>query len=428
MLFRDAANTLALRNGTNRQNLNFYSTYTSSSNYERMAIGYNGNYFGLTSQAAGTGVLRGIQFTAGESLTLTGSGVQVTDFAAAGNGVFGSSTRVSDTILAVASYAWGGSPTNTYGLQVNASSGGTNNYAATFMGGNVGIGTTSPAAPLTVAGKVAQGTLGIVQTWTDSNGVVLGGLSSTTGNNGGVFSIANSGGDGTSGSIQLMGYNGEVVATSIANHSIVFSISNHGWYTGTQNLVGIANSTQSGTGAIYQAVGITPTFSQSSGSSSDTGLYISPTYNQTGGSQSSTDINILRNETAIGTGSQYFINAQTGGSLNSNVTTTKFSVDRTGSGYFAGNVGIGTVAPGSSLQVNGGAAIGYSTNTAAPSNGALVSGQLGVGTTNPTSDVKADINGAAQIAGTGSEVCATMADVGKMRFNPSKNYFELCSP
>ncbi len=93
-----------------------------------------------------------------------------------------------------------------------------------------------------------------------------------------------------------------------------------------------------------------------------------------------------------------------------------------------GNVGIGTVAPGSALQVNGGAAIGYSTSTAAPSNGALVNGQLGVGTTNPTSDVKADINGAAQIAGTGSEVCATMADVGKMRFNPSKNYFEICSP
>ena len=55
-------------------------------------------------------------------------------------------------------------------------------------------------------------------------------------------------------------------------------------------------------------------------------------------------------------------------------------------------------------------------------------GNVGIGTTNPTSDVKADINGAAQIAGTGSEVCATMADVGKMRFNPSKNYFEICSP
>ena len=56
------------------------------------------------------------------------------------------------------------------------------------------------------------------------------------------------------------------------------------------------------------------------------------------------------------------------------------------------------------------------------------SGNVGIGTTNPTSDVKADINGAAQIAGTGSETCATMADVGKMRFNPVKNYFELCSP
>jgi hypothetical protein len=41
-----------------------------------------------------------------------------------------------------------------------------------------------------------------------------------------------------------------------------------------------------------------------------------------------------------------------------------------------GSVGIGTIAPGSLLQVNGGAAIGYSASTAAPSNGLAVSGML----------------------------------------------------
>jgi hypothetical protein len=38
----------------------------------------------------------------------------------------------------------GGVATNSYGLKVNAYSGATNNYAAVFTGGNVGIGVTSP--------------------------------------------------------------------------------------------------------------------------------------------------------------------------------------------------------------------------------------------------------------------------------------------
>jgi hypothetical protein len=45
----------------------------------------------------------------------------------------------------------------------------------------------------------------------------------------------------------------------------------------------------------------------------------------------------------------------------------------------AGNVGIGTTTPGSVLQVNGGAAIGYSASTAAPANGLIVSGATTIG-------------------------------------------------
>lgn len=55
----------------------------------------------------------------------------------------------------------GGSVTgqvNSYGVYVTAQSGATNNYAAAFLSGNVGIGTAVPAAPLSVAGAVQVGT------------------------------------------------------------------------------------------------------------------------------------------------------------------------------------------------------------------------------------------------------------------------------
>jgi hypothetical protein len=41
-----------------------------------------------------------------------------------------------------------------------------------------------------------------------------------------------------------------------------------------------------------------------------------------------------------------------------------------------GNVGIGTTTPGASLQINGGASIGYNASQAAPTNGLIVSGHL----------------------------------------------------
>lgn len=44
----------------------------------------------------------------------------------------------------------GSTPLNSYGLTVNAQSGATNNYAAQFAGGNVGIGDSSPLSLLTV--------------------------------------------------------------------------------------------------------------------------------------------------------------------------------------------------------------------------------------------------------------------------------------
>lgn len=57
-LYRDAANTLALRNSTNAQALNIYKTYTDASNYERLAILYSSNVAYIRHQNAGTGSAR----------------------------------------------------------------------------------------------------------------------------------------------------------------------------------------------------------------------------------------------------------------------------------------------------------------------------------------------------------------------------------
>jgi len=60
-------------------------------------------------------------------------------------------TITNTTALNIAAAAVGAA-TNSYGLQVNAQTGATNNYAAAFSGGNVGIGTTAPGATLQVSG------------------------------------------------------------------------------------------------------------------------------------------------------------------------------------------------------------------------------------------------------------------------------------
>lgn len=57
LITRDAANTLAQRNGTSAQAFNLYNTFTSGSNYERLSIYYTSNLAIIESQAA-TGTVR----------------------------------------------------------------------------------------------------------------------------------------------------------------------------------------------------------------------------------------------------------------------------------------------------------------------------------------------------------------------------------
>lgn len=68
-LYRDAANILAQRNGTNAQAFRLYNTHTDVSNYERTAIYYDvsGN-FKIEGQKAGTGASRDMQIVSNNEM------------------------------------------------------------------------------------------------------------------------------------------------------------------------------------------------------------------------------------------------------------------------------------------------------------------------------------------------------------------------
>jgi hypothetical protein len=70
LLYRDAANTLALRNTTAAQTFRVYNTFTDASNYERFSIGYSANVILLGSEAAGTGTARNISFLRGGTVIM----------------------------------------------------------------------------------------------------------------------------------------------------------------------------------------------------------------------------------------------------------------------------------------------------------------------------------------------------------------------
>lgn len=60
-LLRDAANTLAQRNGANAQEFRLYNTYTDGSNYERGCVKWSSNTLIIGTENAGTGTKRAIR-------------------------------------------------------------------------------------------------------------------------------------------------------------------------------------------------------------------------------------------------------------------------------------------------------------------------------------------------------------------------------
>jgi len=70
-LYRDGADILALRNGTNANEFRVYNTYTDASNYERASLKWDSNVFRIESESDGTGSGRGI------AISSTGAGISI---------------------------------------------------------------------------------------------------------------------------------------------------------------------------------------------------------------------------------------------------------------------------------------------------------------------------------------------------------------
>ena len=81
LLARDAANTLAQRNGVNAQAFNLYNTYTDASNYERGFMRFVSNVLQIGSEKLGTGTARALEFQTDGTTRMTiasGGGLSTT--------------------------------------------------------------------------------------------------------------------------------------------------------------------------------------------------------------------------------------------------------------------------------------------------------------------------------------------------------------
>lgn len=92
-------------------------------------------------------------------------------------------------------------------------------------------------------------------------------------------------------------------------------------YSGGVATFGFASISGGGGGSISLGTAITGTVTATSGTTY--GLVIEPTYDETSGSASNVDLLIDRTQTALGSGSNYFISCQVAGAV-------KFCVDNTG--------------------------------------------------------------------------------------------------
>jgi hypothetical protein len=116
-MYREAASTLAYRNGGQPNTLRIYNTYTDASNYERLRLGFATNIAYLSTESLGTGTQRGLVINAATqdfqiagstkwsidssgNLTATGSNDITTsgDFTAGNHRIFSFTRTVPTTV------------------------------------------------------------------------------------------------------------------------------------------------------------------------------------------------------------------------------------------------------------------------------------------------------------------------------------------
>jgi len=77
-IYRDAANTLAQRNGANAQAFRIYNTFTDASNHERGTIEWSSNVLRIGTEKAGSGTARALELQTDGTTRLT---ISTTGFA-----------------------------------------------------------------------------------------------------------------------------------------------------------------------------------------------------------------------------------------------------------------------------------------------------------------------------------------------------------